>query len=348
MRSSGYPFETKARPASPHRPMNPMRTVLALGGLCASLCAQVVEIPALTILSTRVDADRLNNGAGGATTLAAIRAAGVPLVAQIEAFVATPNTAAQGFYNWNIDGGNGIGLSPTGQLSTIPPASFFNPFDLTIDLDRETTEFGFSVGDWSGGMVVEFRRKDTNALVATHTTSLFTSTATKFLSAPASFDRIVLKADTDTANWVLTDLHVAANEPWAAYGQGCNGVAGTPALNAASGPTLGDPFPLQLSNMDPAGGFYIMGMGSSTATDPQLGTLPVDLAVVGAPGCQILGSVEVTLFGFHTNGSAQFDLTVPNNQGLLGRIVVNQAFCSDAGNPLGLVATNAGVGTVNL
>lgn len=328
--------------------MNPMRTVLALGALCASLCAQVVEIPALTILSTRVDADRLNNGAAGTTTLAAIRAAGVPLVAQIEAFVATPNIAAQGFYNWNIGGGNGIGLSPTGQLATIPPASFFNAFDLTLDLGVESDEFGFSVGDWSGGMMLEFRRKADNSLVATHTTSLFTSIATKFFRAPDEFDRIVIKADTDTANWVLTDLHIAASEPWLAYGQGCNGIAGIPVLAAVAGPTLGDPFSLQLSNMDPAGGFYIMGMGSSTTIDPQLGALPVDLAVLGAPGCQILGSVEVTLFGFHSTGTAQFNLTVPNNQGLLGRIVVNQAFCSDASNPLGLVATNAGIGTVNL
>lgn len=328
--------------------MNPMRTVLALGVLGASLCAQVVEIPALTTLSTRVDADRLNNGAAGATTLTAIRAAGVPYVAQIEAFVATPNTAAQGFYNWNIGGGNGIGLSTTGQLSTIPPASFFNAFDLRIDFDLETTEFGFSVGDWSGGMVVEFRRKSDNSLVASHTTSLFTSIATKFLSSPAAFDRVVIKADTDTANWVLTDLYVPAYEPWISYGQGCNGIAGVPALGAAAGPTLGDPFSLQLSSMDPAGGFYIMTLGTSNTVDPQLGALPVDLAVLGAPGCQILGSVDVTLFGFHTDGTAQFNLTVPNNQQLLGRIVVNQAFCSDASNPLGLVATNAGIGTVNL
>ncbi len=328
--------------------MNPMRTVLALGVLCASLCAQVVEIPALTTLSTRVDADRINNGAAGATTLNAIRAAGLPYVAQIEAFVLAPNIAAQGFYNWNIGGGNGIGLSPSGQLSTIPPASFFNAFDLTIDLELETTEMGFSVGDWSGSMVVEFRHKDDDSLVASHTTSLFTSIATKFLRSPASFDRIVIKADTDTANWVLTDLYVPAYEPWVSFGQGCNGLSGVPSLFSASGPTLGDPFVLELSSMDPAGGFYIMTMGASTTLDPQLGALPIDLAVLGAPGCQILGSVEVTMFGFHVDGTAQFNLTVPTNQGLLGQIVVNQAFCSDAGNPLGLIATNAGIGTVNL
>ena len=329
--------------------MTLMRHVLALGVLSASLCAQAVEISSLTIVSTRVDADRLNNGAAGATTLQAIRAAGAPYVAQISAFTLTPNTAAQGYYNWNIEGGNGIGLSPTtNQLSTIPPASFFNAFDLTIDFELETTEFGFSVGDWSGGMNLEFRRAADNSLVATHRTSLFTTVATKFFRTANEFDRVVIKADSETANWVLTDLHVPSSEPWVAFGQGCTGTSGVPTLGVVSAPTLGDPFSLSLSNMDPLGGFYIMCIGSSTVTDPQLGSLPIDLAPLGAPGCQILSSVEVTQFGFHTNGAAQFDITVPNNQALLGRQVTNQAFCNDASNPLGLIATNAGIGTVNL
>jgi hypothetical protein len=329
--------------------MTLMRHVLALGVLSASLCAQAVEISSLSIVSTRVDADRLNNGAAGATTLQAIRAAGAPYVAQISAFTLTPNTAAQGYYNWNIEGGTGIGLSPTtNQLATIPTASFFNAFDLTIDFELETTEFGFSVGDWSGGMDIEFRRAADNSLVATHRTSLFTTVATKFFQTAVEFDRVVIKADSETANWVLTDLHVPSSEPWIAFGQGCSGASGFPTLGVVSAPTLGDPFSLSLSNMDPLGGFYIMAMGSSTTTDPQLGSLPIDLAPLGAPGCQILSSVEVTLFAFHTNGAAQFNLTVPNNQALLGRQVTNQAFCNDASNPLGLIATNAGIGTVNL
>ncbi len=329
--------------------MTPMRTVLALGVLSASLCAQAVEISSLTIVSTRVDADRLNNGAAGATTLQAIRAAGAPYVAQISAFTLTPNTAAQGYYNWNIEGGTGIGLSPTtNQLATIPTASFFNAFDLTIDFELETTEFGFSVGDWSGGMDIEFRRAADNSLVATHRTSLFTTVATKFFRTTNEFDRVVIKADSETANWVLTDLHVPSSEPWVAFGQGCSGASGFPTLGVVSAPTLGDPYSLSLSNMDPLGGFYIMAIGSSTVTDLQLGSLPIDLAPLGAPGCQILSSIEVTQFAFHTNGAAQFDLTVPNNQALLGRQVTNQAFCSDASNPLGLIATNAGIGIVNL
>ena len=328
--------------------MNPMRTVLALGVLCTSLCAQAVEIPALTILSTRVDADRLNAGSAGATTLAAIRAAGVPFVAEIEAFTLAPSTADQGFYNWNIEGGNGIGLSPTGQLSTIPPLSFFNAFNVTIDLELPSTEFGFSVGDWSGGMDLEFRLTADNSLVATHHTSPFTTIATKFFQTTAPFDRIVIKADSETANWVLTDLHIAASEPFFSFGQGCPGIAGIPTLGAITTPTLGDPYSLSLSNMDPAGGSFFMTLGFSLTTDPVAGTLPVDLTPVGAPGCSLLCSVETFFFQTHTTGASQFNLTVPNSQVLLGLQVMTQAFSTDPNNALGLVASNAGVGTVNL
>ncbi len=328
--------------------MNPMRTVLALGVLSAPLCAQAVEIPALTILSTRVDADRLNAGSAGTTTLAAIRAAGVPFVAEINAFTLTPNTAEQGFYNWNIDGGNGIGLSPTGQISTIPPLSFFNAFDVTIDLELPSTEFGFSVGDWSGGMDLEFRRTADDSLVATHHTSLFTTTATKFFQTTEPFDRIVIKADSETANWVLTDLHIAASEPFLAFGQGCPGVAGIPTLGAITTPTLGDPYSLSLSNMDPAGGAFFMALGFSLTTDPVAGSLPIDLAPVGAPGCSLQCAAEALFFQLHTTGASQFDISVPNNQALLGLQVMTQAFSTDTSNVLGLVASNVGIGTVNL
>jgi hypothetical protein len=329
--------------------MTLMRQVLALGVLSASLCAQAVEIPSLTIVSTRVDADRLNNGAAGTTTLQAIRVAGAPYVAQISAFTLTPNTAAQGYYNWNLGGGNGIGLNPTtNQLSTIPPASFFNAFDLTIDFELETTEFGFSVGDWSGGMDIEFRRAADNSLVATHRSSLFTTVDTKFFQTAVEFDRVVIKADSETANWVLTDLHVPASEPWVAFGQGCSGVAGVPVLGSITAPTLGDPFSLSLSNLDPAGGAYLMVLGFSVESDPALGSLPIELTPIGAPGCSLLCSSEAIFFQAQTTGASQFDIAVPNNQVLLGLQVMTQAFTTDSSNALGLVATNAGIGTINL
>lgn len=324
--------------------MSLMRTSLALGGLFAPLCAQATEIPAMTTVSTRVDVDSLSPGT---TSLNALRAAGSPYTAQLADFQLTPSTAAQGFYNFNTEGGRGLALdASTSALSVVAPLAFFNAFDATIDLQVPGTEFGCSVGDWSGGLLIEFRRRADNSLVAEINSSQFTTVAPKFFRTVQFFDRVVVRADGETGNWVLTEFHIAANEPWVSFGTGCAGSVGIPILGATAGPSLGDPFDLSLNNMPSAGGVFIMTLGTSLTNDPQLGALPIDLAPLGAPGCPILSSVESTFFQLQSAGVATFTLSVPNDTGLLGQRFTNQAFVSDAVNALGFIASNAGVATV--
>lgn len=325
--------------------MNALCLSLTAMSLCLPLAAQVSEIPAMSIGSSRVDIDAINNGGPGATSLAAIRAAGAPTEAEVAQFVLTPTSAPQGFYNFNLNG-NGLGLDPNGALATIIPLSFFNAFDAQIDFDTAANEFGFCVGDWSGGMTVEFRRRQDNSLVASYHTSQFTTATTKYLRSETRFDRVVLRGDAEAANWVLTELVVPTTPPWTPFGQGCPGASGQATLLAATEPVIGTTFSLSVTEMPATGGIVALTVGLSTVTDPVLGALPVALDVVGAPGCALLGSVEQIYFQVQTNGSIQFDLPVPANAALVGFEICNQAFVQDFVNSFGFVATNGGFGYV--
>lgn len=325
--------------------MNALCLSLTAMSLCLPLAAQVSEIPAMSIGSSRVDIDAINNGGPGATSLAAIRAAGAPTEAEVAQFVLTPTAAPQGFYNFNLNG-NGLGLDPNGALATIIPLSYFTAFEARIDFDTAANEFGFSVGDWSGGMIVEFRRRQDDSLVASYHTSAFATTATKFLRSEARFDRVVLRGDAEAANWVLTELIVPTTPPWTAFGQGCPGASGQATLLAATEPVIGTTFSLSVTEMPATGGLVALTLGLSTTTDPVLGPLPVALTAVGAPGCSLLCSVEQIYFQVQTTGSIQFDLPVPADAALVGFEICNQAFVQDFVNAFGFVATNGGFGYV--
>lgn len=324
--------------------MSPILPTVVLAVLATSLSAQVVQIPAMTIPSTRVDVDSLP---AGATTLTAIRRAGSPYGAQIAALTLTANSAAQGFYNWNTQGGEGLARDPvTNALAVIAPGSFFNAFDATIDLQVEGNEFGFSVGDWSGGMIVQFRRRSDNSLVAQFATSLFTSTAVKFFRSTQPFDRVVLRADSADGNWLLTEFHIASNVPWESIGAGCAGSNGTPTLSTTDTPRLNQAFDLDINGMPTTGGIFLMTLGLSTTFDPGLGSLPFELGVIGASGCNVLASLDQSFFSVQTTGSSTFSIAIPADPVFLGVRFANQAFASDTVNALGFVASNAGLATI--
>ena len=70
-------------------------------------------------------------------------------------------------------GNSMILVTPLPVGTQTPAMQVFGAFNATIDLDVRSNEFGLGVGDWSGGMVVEFRNRADNSLVATHTWSGF-------------------------------------------------------------------------------------------------------------------------------------------------------------------------------
>ncbi len=80
----------------------------------------------------------------------------------------------------------------------------------------------------------------------------------------------------------------------------------------------------------------------------QGGVLPLDLGPLGAPGCALLVSPDVILFGFTDRiGFASVTLQVPGSSSLLGVRFFNQWVIHDrSANNLGLVLSAGGAGVI--
>ena len=134
------------------------------------------------------------------------------------------------------------------------------------------------------------------------------------------------------------------------FGTGCKGSAGIPQLTAMTQPVYGKTFTTTLSRLQTApaaGPFIAVGMSNQ-----QWGAikLPLDLGILGLPGCKLLVGADVTLPLKNSAGSARFDLAIPGkNPWLLGKNLYLQGLALDLkANPLGVALSNAGKATIGL
>ena len=328
----------------------------ALTTLTSSLFAQVIEIPSMTVDTSTVNMSGLPVGN---TTLSALITAGSNGGAPLNAVTLAQSTAQNGLYNTNTQLGRALVRSTTGSLAIIHavdildpqypaniPESLYAGCNATFDLSVRANEFGVAIGDWTGGMIIEFRERTTNALVASTLSSNYTQPNAKFFRSQLTFDRVVVRCASPDGNFVIPQLHFQTAPAWAPFGVGCAGPDGIPVLSLVAPPRINNTFSLAISNMTPTGGAWVVATGASV-TDSGLGPLPASLDVIGAPGCLLFCSVEFYTFGFHSNGTAQFDFALPNNPQLVGQLIANQALTSAPGaNALGAVASNAGAGVI--
>lgn len=127
---------------------------------------------------------------------------------------------------------------------------------------------------------------------------------------------------------------------YTAFGGGCAGWAGAPWLTAgASRPVLGQTLQVAMYNLPPDHATLI-GLGWSN-TSFQAAPLPLDLGVLGAPGCKLRISPDLTWPVFNWAGYANWALPIPNQPALVGLTFFQQAAAVDHSNAFGLVFTNA-------
>ena len=122
-----------------------------------------------------------------------------------------------------------------------------------------------------------------------------------------------------------------------AFGTGCAGSAGVPQLAGApyNLPWIGDTVRTVVSELavGSPGAFFV-----ATAAQPPL---PMSLAPLGAPGCDLLLLPDLILVGPAIGSRAEVSLTIPATVALAGVSIFEQAFPVDpAANPLGLAASN--------
>ena len=119
-------------------------------------------------------------------------------------------------------------------------------------------------------------------------------------------------------------------------GSGCPGTLGVPTNVATMQPTLGGTAQFAIENLPNAIGIMTLGTIRSIP--------PLDLAVVGMPGCPLHHNAIVlqTMLGAGT--SATFDFPIPNNPIFIGTQIYTQAASLDLGlNALGFALSDAAV-----
>jgi hypothetical protein len=135
---------------------------------------------------------------------------------------------------------------------------------------------------------------------------------------------------------------------WSAFGSGCTGSAGVPALApvGSSLPRLNTTFQLRVSNLPASSAIYMVFGFSNTVWNSF--PLPLALNAFGMPGCTSYVSVDSGVVVLGSGGAATWSLAVPNNPAFTGIQFYNQAISIDpaAGNPAGAVVSNAGQGRV--
>jgi len=121
------------------------------------------------------------------------------------------------------------------------------------------------------------------------------------------------------------------------FGAGCAGSVGVPYLANApySLPWIGDTARTRVYNLSPItpGAIFV------TSLTPSF--LPMSLAPIGAPGCDLLLQPDVLTLEIASESHADSAVSIPFSVSLAGLSIYQQAFPFEAGvNPLGMIASN--------
>ncbi|MFO1078747.1 MAG: hypothetical protein U1E73_13575 [Planctomycetota bacterium] len=130
------------------------------------------------------------------------------------------------------------------------------------------------------------------------------------------------------------------------FGSGCAGSLGISSLTANAAPSLGSTLNVTVNNLPINVAIMLTGLSK---TNWLLGALPFDLATYGAPGCKLRVSPDANLLLLGAAGSAVWPFTIPNNAGLIGLNMYNQAVVLSPGtNAAGAVGSDAGAMMIGL
>lgn len=127
-----------------------------------------------------------------------------------------------------------------------------------------------------------------------------------------------------------------------AFGTGCGGASGTPQIALSGLPDLGATVNATVTQTDPAQNLFGVLMVGVSDTTWNGAALPIDLGLVGIPGCLLRVAADLQ-FSMSTNfGSATMPLAIPNQAPFLGASFYLQHFALDptAFNGAQVVTTN--------
>jgi hypothetical protein len=143
-----------------------------------------------------------------------------------------------------------------------------------------------------------------------------------------------------------TVLAMFAPAAWQVWGSGCAGSAGVPALAPLGGqrPWAGEVFTVEIRNLPPQTVLGLLGLSrTSWAGLP----LPLDLRLIGMPGCTLYSDVQAAWPLSPVSGVATWAVAIPADFGLVGRSFMQQALVLDPNaNPFGATVSNSSLATI--
>ena len=129
-------------------------------------------------------------------------------------------------------------------------------------------------------------------------------------------------------------------------GAGCAGTLGVPGNRSSTLPVLGGAATIVVDKLPFDLGVLAVGVSRTTSA---IGPLPVDLALLGMPGCPLRVSFEATLTMLGSGNVAQLGFAVPSLPALIGTQIYTQALSFDpAANAFGFAISDAAVMLVGL
>jgi hypothetical protein len=240
---------------------------------------------------------------------------------------------------WEWDGTNWNQLLP----ATSPPARFGSA--LAYDSSRGRIVM---TGDFAGRPET-WEWTGTDWLQRATTSSPWPPRWSSGLAYDSARARLVLfggyRAGTESSLGGTFEYGPTTPATWSAFGAGCPGSGGAPALSAAGRPPwLGAPFSVQITNHPPA--TRILGiLGSSKHSWMGLFPLPLDLRPFGMPGCTLHASGQIVVVVPSQPGPSTWTVALPATPDFLGGAFYQQAIVFDpTANAVGLTMTNAGEG----
>lgn len=123
------------------------------------------------------------------------------------------------------------------------------------------------------------------------------------------------------------------------FGQGCSGAMPAPEFSPVLLPVVGQVYVVQINNLPVSAAFHLFSFGNQTSP---LGPLPLDLGLLGAPGCMLRINPGFVMLLIGTQNSATFALQIPNTPTVAGLRFYEQAAALDpTANALGLTTSPA-------
>ncbi|MCC7066580.1 MAG: hypothetical protein IT456_27550, partial [Planctomycetes bacterium] len=123
------------------------------------------------------------------------------------------------------------------------------------------------------------------------------------------------------------------------FGPGCAGSLGTTNLSHSAPPVIGTTMNVTLNNLPSSAAILLTGFSNTASV---FGPLPLSTTPYGAPGCFARVSTDASRFLFGASNSAVWTFNIPNDPGVVGLNMYNQALVLDPGfNALGAVLSDA-------